>query len=373
MRAKAPRPFPGDHPGGNTTGTPPPEPEKDTTPEQDAEILKLLDSRQVRLAYPPPKPIPIITLAGQCVSTAEGLTVLSGQAKSGKTAVLTAIVAAPFAKPGSDLLGFAGPTANGKAVVVVDTEQSGYDAWRFQQRTLSRAGLSVQPENLRHYHLVGLSPAERIKALLAEFARAALDCGGIQMGVIDGVADLVDDVNESGECIPLINDVLMGLAVKYACPLILILHENPAYGRNNEAKTRGHLGSHLERKAESNLKMLKDASGVTTLYGERCRNLSLPKAEGVCFQWDDDLKRHVSCGTAAAAKQEAKRSAQEIEVARVFADQSGNGAMTWSGLVAAIESKLRVGRKAAEAKVKKWTQERLIRKNGAGIYLQNHE
>ena len=47
-------------------------------------------------------------------------------------------------------------------------------------------------------------------------------------------------------------------SVRNSPPVFCVLHENPG---TEQAKTRGHLGSDLNRKAFANLRIDKDASG----------------------------------------------------------------------------------------------------------------
>ena len=75
-----------------------------------------------------------------------------------------------------------------------------------------------------------------------------------------------------------------------------MLHENPG---SDIGKTRGHLGSQLERKAETNLRLSKDSSGVTTGYSEKSRGAHIPKDSGIRFAFDEKLAMHVTIAAAA--------------------------------------------------------------------------
>lgn len=94
--------------------------------------LTELDKRRIDPLNPPTKPIPIISLAGQQISTSGNLTAICAQAKAGKTGVVTAILGAVIAEhTGSiilgqqqrDFLGFTAAPHCGGAVIVFDTEQ----------------------------------------------------------------------------------------------------------------------------------------------------------------------------------------------------------------------------------------------------------
>ena len=213
-------------------------------------IESLLDARRITFENPPPEPIPILKMAGKRISTAGNLTAISAQAKHGKSAAVGAMLAAIFGEPedGGDFLGFEAEPANGKAVVHFDTEQSPYDAWQIVARALKRAGISTTPSNFRAYRILDLTAENKLRALRTELARAAKECGGIHSIFIDGVADLTASVNDEIEAIALVQELVI-LAVQYSCPIICVIHENPAQP-GFAGKTRGHLGSHIERKAE---------------------------------------------------------------------------------------------------------------------------
>lgn len=75
---------------------------------------------------------------------------------------------------------------------------------------------------------------------------------GIQLVVIDGIADLVRCANDEAESVAII-DELYRLAGIYKTCIICVLHFVP-----NGLKLRGHLGSELQRKAAAILSIEKD-------------------------------------------------------------------------------------------------------------------
>ena len=301
---------------------------KGLQPQPDTLLAKELDERRIVLTSQPAPPVRVLNLRGQRICTPGNLTVLSSQAKSGKSGVLGAILASiAYAQtqatdenpPEVDLLGFEAAPTESKAVILFDTEQAPYDAWQLVRRSVERANLCDLPGNFRCYRLSDVSTAERLEMLEFEMARSAQECGGVYMLLIDGVADLCRDPNDALEAFALV-DGLVRLAVTYKCPIVLILHENPAGatgGRNN--KTRGHLGSQLERKAESNLKIIKGADGVSVLFAEVCRASNIPRERGVSFAWNDQASMHATVERDPNAADNAKRAKHQAAVDIVFA------------------------------------------------------
>ena len=107
---------------------------------QGGSILEKLDARRVTYADRPPEPVTVFWVAGQSISTGGNLTVISAQAKAGKTAVISAMIAATLAQSETlDFLGFTSAPDQSGSILVFDTEQSPYDAWTIQRRNPTRS------------------------------------------------------------------------------------------------------------------------------------------------------------------------------------------------------------------------------------------
>lgn len=238
------------------------------------------------------KPDPVFTLNGTTICTPGNLTTLLSQAKAGKTATIGAMLAASMTTPDQnrDTLGVEGPNYGKGALIHADTEQSPYD-WQNSIRTsLKRAGRDKPPDWLMSLCLTGL-PAKECRFMLQSAVRLALKRHGkIWCIIVDGTADLVIDPNDPKECFPLIAE-LHDLAIRHGCAIVNALHMNP--GKDQE-KARGHLGSQLERKAESNLMLHKDDGGVTELWGVKQRGKMIVRSDAQRFKWDDVLQMHVT-------------------------------------------------------------------------------
>jgi hypothetical protein len=335
------------------------------------QIEPLLDARRIRIAHKPPDPPLVFGLAGNKISTAGNLTILAAQAKAGKTAAVGAMLARLFAEPegGGDFLGFEATPPDGKAVVLFDTEQSPFDAWRVMNRAMKRAELEREPSNLRAYFTLDLSIQDRRRALQAELKRASKVCGGIHAIFIDGVADLCEDVNDPREANGLV-DELVALSVRYNCPVVCILHENPGNPRD-AWKTRGHLGSQLERKAESNLRVKKDGEGVSVIYSERgCRQAEIPEPSAPRFKFCENAGMHISCEPAGNAKAEADLEAMIEEVRAIFDTPSASAGLTWSEIHERIREVNGIEQSGARKRFDKLKAARLIKKNAAGLYTR---
>lgn len=156
-----------------------------------------------------------------------------------------------------------------KHFVHFDTEQGDWHS----QRVFKRVEWMNKGLNLDFYHTFALRKIgyrDRI-----DFIQYYLDCmreEGKEIGliVIDGIADLVSDVNnieESNACI----QKIMEWSANYKCHIICVIHSN--FGND---KPTGHLGSFLEKKTETQIQL--EANTVnkewTTVKCRRSRGYS---------------------------------------------------------------------------------------------------
>jgi hypothetical protein len=148
--------------------------------------------------------------------------------------------------------------------------------------------------------------------------------GDIFTVLLDGAADLVIDPNDPEEAFGFVAE-LHARAIQHACSIVTVLHENP--GTNN-GKTRGHLGSQLERNAETLLRLEKKDE-VTTLWADMARHCALPKSAGLRFAYDLDAGMHVPVDSANDARSKAAADELTAFAASCF---EGRSALSWAGL-----------------------------------------
>ena len=121
------------------------------------------------------------------------------------------------------------------------------------------------------------------------------------------------------------------LAIEHHCPILAAIHLNPG----SDFKTRGHLGSQLERKAESNLKLERDGD-IIILFATRNRKAPISKDHGPRFQWSMEHHRHVSADSIGTIKH-----AANLEQLREQRDEafriSGKSALYWKEIRDALQ------------------------------------
>ena len=329
------------------------------------EFRKFLFSRLYDPSKRPPPMRKIFQLNNTVICTPGNLTAITAQAKTGKSAFCAAMMAATMYHPDadSDCLGVFGPNYEKKALIYIDTEQSPEDFWFLVTRAMDRAKNTTPPEWLYAFCLAGLNPRECRKSLTLLLDELAEKHHGIQAVIIDGVADLVPSVNQEDECNSLVAE-LHGLAIKYDCPIIGVIHMNPKSERGNFDKVRGHLGSQLERKAETNLKLEKDGE-VTVIWSQKQRKAPIHKEAGPRFAWDNELKMHVSV--------EAHNFMDpKIEVLQQLVDElfEENPQFRFMELARAISRARDISIPTAKRKIKDMISKKMIHLEG-GFYLKN--
>jgi hypothetical protein len=259
-------------------------------------ILEMLDARAFSLGAAPAKPKLRVWLGGAQVCTSGNLSALIAQAKAGKSTVVGAIISAFLGASEAESFGFKAANPEGFAVLHFDTEQSNWDSDQLIRRAMARARTSTLPGWFQSYRLAGLQPKQVRECINRAVARAARTCGGLALVIIDGVADAVIDVNDPDECNPYVAE-LHGLAIRHDVPILSIIHQNPTSGLRPKspetAKARGHLGSQLERKCESNIYITKNDDGISVLWSDKMRGAPIPLTRGPAFAWSDEHSRHV--------------------------------------------------------------------------------
>lgn len=326
-------------------------------------IASMIEARSFNISTPPSDPPPMVKLGDHGIFTAGNLGEFLADRKAGKSSALSAMLAAMLAPPHSqgDFLGFTAENPEGKAVVHFDTEQSPADHHNLILRSLRRAGISEPTPWFSSYSLTGLSLADRTRFIDHVCEREAAKNGGLQMVIIDGIADLCCDPNDPHESFELV-DKWQNFAVNHHCVVLVVLHLNPG-----TEKSRGHLGSQLDRKVETPILIVKDTKGISSMFSTHARKAHIPQSEAFCFQWCDNAKMHVSITQAErdAEKATFKRNKAADEANRIMA---GCKPFTYTELVQAIEESTAVGSRTAKSRVRDWLENEIINKLPDGTY-----
>lgn len=329
-----------------------------------AELLAKLDQRKFDVSTPVPDAPPVFTLNNIPIATQGNVETVQGKQKAGKTAIVLNLIAASLKPAGNttDTLGIEGRNAAGKALIHFDCEQSPADADKIARKALRKVGLNEQPRWLRSYRLVDLDIQDRKNGLQYEIERAAKEHNGIFAVIIDGVADLLGSLNDEESANKLIA-WLHKLASTHATVIFLIIHENPS--SSDGGKTRGHLGSGLGRKSETNLVVKKDGEGISTLYAEDTRHTPIYEKDGARFKWSNEAGMHVSTDTKRVVESREKHKKLVSLAQKIF---KGIGSKSYTDLCDKIGNIEKIQEAQSKRRITEMTEVGVIEKDIIGHY-----
>ena len=194
---------------------------------------------------------PVVLQAGEAIiGTLGNFSVSTGKMKAKKTFNVSAIVAAALVN-GQVLEYKASFPESKRTILYFDTEQSPYHCQLVMQRILRLAGLPIdrEPEHLKFSHLRAIAdPNERREII----SYAIYNTPNVGLVVIDGIRDLMLDINNSTEATKLVGD-LMQWTSEQNIHIQTVLHLN-----KGDDNARGHIGTELNNKAETVLQITKD-------------------------------------------------------------------------------------------------------------------
>lgn len=155
-----------------------------------------------------------------------------------------------------------------RELVHFDTEQGKWHCKRVFMRVIDMIGNNKIPPFYNTFSLRELNYNTRRLYIQYKLQEMVDDGKKVGLVVIDGIADLVSDVNDlkgSNEVV----QWLMELTTDFDCHVITIIHSN--YGSD---KPTGHLGSLLEKKAETQYSLKRNEdTGCIDVVCRRTRNV----------------------------------------------------------------------------------------------------
>jgi len=130
-------------------------------------------------------------------------------------------------------------------LIHIDTEQGKWHAQKVFKRVLDMCNSDYS----EFYHTFGLRTINYKTRI--EFIEYCLEHKVQNTGllIIDGIADLVSDVNNLEECNACVQK-LMEWSANYKCHIMCVIHSN--FGSD---KMTGHLGSFIEKKTETQIQL----------------------------------------------------------------------------------------------------------------------
>src|SRR5262249_24745413 len=104
---------------------------------------------------------------------------------------------------------------------------------------------------------------------------------------------------------------------------------------------------------------------VTTIWSEEQRRAPIPKERGICFQWSDEARMHVTVPNPTLSKLELEKQSLSPIAEDLFCDHPS---MRYTDLISTVKKRLTVSDRTAERKVDRLRHLGIIRKTVAGLY-----
>lgn len=218
----------------------------------------------------------VLSIGNSTFGTLGNFTVSIGKPKSRKTFNVSAIAASAISN--TTVLNYQASFGKRNKVIYIDTEQSQYHCSLVLHRIIAMAGIPTNQvgDRLCYYSLRSLNIAQRIE--LIEHLLQNTDAR-IGLLIIDGIRDLVSDINNPGESNNIVNK-LMQWSAMYNIHIHVVLHVNKA-----DDNARGHLGTELINKAESVINIQTNNDGMTKVSPRYMRDITF---DDFIFNIDED-------------------------------------------------------------------------------------
>ncbi|MDR1984575.1 MAG: toprim domain-containing protein, partial [Prevotellaceae bacterium] len=284
-----------------------------------SETMAILKPCEIDFNNPPIKSEMLISINDVPLGTQGNLLGITGGEGTGKSNYAGSLIAGTISQTNKiDTLGTTvEQNKNNKAVLLYDTEQSEEQLYKNISSILKRGKNETMPAYFKAYCLTSMSRKERMQAIIQSMDKFYYQFSGIQMVVIDGIADLVRCANDEAESVGII-DELYRLAGIYKTCIVCVLHFIP-----NGMKLRGHLGSELQRKAAAILSIEKDENPqISVVKALKVRDGSPLDVPLVQFSWNKEIGMHAYIGEKPKEEKEKRKETELTGVAKtVFANQ----------------------------------------------------
>lgn len=209
-----------------------------------------------------PPLVPTIFINGHIMCCEDGVLMMTGMKKTGKSIVLNNVLATAFIDddivektPEKFLHINTAKCPDDKYVIYIDNEQSKARTQKFVFRTMKKADIKEMPKNLRMYNLKRLNAKERVQFLTEELAPIA---HLIYLVIFDGLVDFVMSMNDEVEAKAFYD--LFVLIFPESVSTVAVMHSKAT------GEAMGHIGGFFDKKAVGAANLKKDrTNGVHSL------------------------------------------------------------------------------------------------------------
>lgn len=275
------------------------------TNEKQEEKKKRYDPEQYRIRHTDKIGVPdvVLYMNGKIIATRKNVFAITGKAKAGKTYLLSLILKAVLEKGESNVFSSFLPKEKDN-ILFFDTEQSDFHIHIILNR-IAKMGVEDKMPKLLSYSTRVMRKEDR-RAFIEQMI---LETPNIGLVVIDGIADLIQGVNNEDAAETMFEDLSIW-SVKADVSIGFVLHQNPS----DSSKMRGHLGTIATNKCETALQVAsdKDIDSIKIVDTTASRNA---KPEPFSFEISED-GTPVIMNELYVAPSEKKRTVQLTDVDR---------------------------------------------------------
>lgn len=216
---------------------------------------KLIDKLKKR-SYNKNAPVPVenivYTIQNKTIGCLSSFVTISGLPKQGKSLFITTAIASAYIP--NDIFGMKLTFPEGRnRLCYIDTESSDYDYYKVLERMRLQMRLDQLPDNFDSF-LFREDPHNEILQMIEIYLQNNQDCSIL---VIDGILDLIADFNNVEQSFLLIQ-WLKRISKVHNLLILCVLHLG-----KKDGNTLGHIGSYLDRKSQSVLKVQKNKEHKT--------------------------------------------------------------------------------------------------------------
>lgn len=324
-----------------------------------SDTMSILKSCEVNFNNPPPQSRMIVSVNEVPVGTEGNLLCITGGEGTGKSNYVGSIISGCIISDERriDCLGNTiSLNDESKGVLLYDTEQSEVQLYKNCSTIIKRAGLKSMPNFFKAYSLTGMSRKQRLHSIVESMDKYYHQFGGIQLVVIDGIADLIKGANDEQESIAIVEDIYRYAGIYNTC-IVCVLHFIPS-----GLKLRGHLGSELQRKAAAILSIEKDDDpAISVVKALKVRDGSPLDIPLMQFSWDKLKGMHSYMGEKPKEDRDKRKESELVNVAKTIFEKTPYH--SYVDLCEQIQSLLDVKERTAKSYIKFMREKEIIIKD----------
>jgi hypothetical protein len=211
------------------------------------DLHEKLKSRKYQAKEKPKEEEIIFTIKGKNIGTSQSFVCFQGLPKAGKSLFITSAIASAFTTWDIFQMKITFPV-NRKRICYIDTESSDYDYYRVLERIRTQIITDFLPHNFDSFLFREDTPND-IMQMTEIYLQENKDCSIL---VIDGILDLLSDFNNVEQSFYLVQ-WMKRITKVYNLLILCVLH----LGKKDQTSI-GHIGSFLDRKSQSVLRIEKN-------------------------------------------------------------------------------------------------------------------